>query len=578
MLEVSWFGFYMLLHMAIALLLIPLLLLLNQIYKLQPFIMLKLWSVAAGLVIMLPVILLQPWALDRQVLPWFHGQIQQLSGAPVIQTRASGGFGEQAVNLVDEAQVTSAHVSITPLDENREPASALSNFANGGEEHPVTEYRWPWLSQMLYLLGPGAWLWWLVPLGILLKGFGVLRRYQATQQVKRQSLPLNALLAPEQALRIEQRLQTWLQQKAVLSGQSRIPELRVHPNLQSAMLLGLRQPAIMLPSSYLSLCSEPELDYILLHEATHWQQQDLQAFVLEQMLGCLLWWSPFWRVFSKELERWRELRCDAMVSQCVEDPLAYAQTLLNCAKKQRPIDRSRHSRWPLLMQSWLQPTLLTLRIDALLVQQAPRKQWHSWLLVVGLLFGSLCLLALAKRWQLADLPAQHAQIGLSQLKPLSVLLSAVRSGDRQQVALLIAQGAPLNLAMPGQGSPLMVAVSLGDRAMVEQLLALGADVEVSSRGDGNPLIIAAMRGDLPLAERLLKAGAHVNAVVLADETPLINASFRGDIAMAELLLAHGADINLHVETPLSDGPEMRSALSRARSAEMRNFLLERGAR
>ena len=124
----------------------------------------------------------------------------------------------------------------------------------------------------------------------------------------------------------------------------------------------------------------------------------------------------------------------------------------------------------------------------------------------------------------------------------------------------------------------MVAASMGDMAMVEQLLALGADVEVSSRGDGNPLIIAAMRGDLLLAERLLKAGANVNAVVLADETPLINASFRGDIAMVELLLAYGADLNLHVETPLSDGPEMRSALSRARHAEMRNFLLQRGAR
>lgn len=578
MLEVSWFGFYMLLHVAIALLLVPLLLLFNRLYQLQPMIMLRLWSVAAGVVLVLPMILLQPWALDRQVLPWFHGQVQVLSATPMIRAKPVMDLPERPVaTLVDEPQIANSKAPVTPQENNTALASAQL-IANSSEDSSVTEYRWPWLSQLLYLLGPGAWLWWLVPLGMVVKGFGFLRRYWVTQEIKRQSMPINAMLTPEQVQSMQQRLHDWLQAHRGQASQQRMPELRVHPHVQSAMLLGFRQPIIMLPSSYLSLCREQELDYILLHEATHWQQHDLPAYLLEQLLGCLLWWSPAWRVFSQELERWRELRCDALVCQRVAEPLAYAQTLLNCAKKQQKVDHAASSTWPFLMQSWLKPSLLTLRVDALLVRQTPRQQWHSWLLIAGLLLASLCLFALAKRWQLADLPAQHAQIGLSQLQPLSELLDAVRQGDLELVAQLIQAGAPLNLAMPGQGSPLMVSASLGDMAMVEQLLALGADVEVSSRGDGNPLIIAAMRGDLLLAERLLKAGANVNAVVLADETPLINASFRGDIAMVELLLAHGADLNLHVETPLSDGPEMRSALSRTRHAEMRNFLLQRGAR
>jgi ankyrin repeat protein len=185
---------------------------------------------------------------------------------------------------------------------------------------------------------------------------------------------------------------------------------------------------------------------------------------------------------------------------------------------------------------------------------------------------------LAQRWQLADLPAKHAQVRLSQLQPLASLLQAVAANDRAEVIRLLDQGAPLNLAMPGEGSALMVAVNHGLFEQVELLLARGADVEVSSRGDGNALIIAASRGDLQLAKRLLDAGANVNAAVLADETALINASYRDDFAMVQLLLNHGADINLQVETPISDGPEIRSPLSRARTPEMRKYLIAKGAR
>jgi len=48
--------------------------------------------------------------------------------------------------------------------------------------------------------------------------------------------------------------------------------------------------------------------------------------------------------------------------------------------------------------------------------------------------------------------------------------------------------------------------------------------------------------------------------------------------MLQLLLSHGALINLQVETPLSDGPQMRSALSRAANEQVRQYLLTRGAR
>jgi ankyrin repeat protein len=81
-----------------------------------------------------------------------------------------------------------------------------------------------------------------------------------------------------------------------------------------------------------------------------------------------------------------------------------------------------------------------------------------------------------------------------------------------------------------------------------------------------------------MVTRLLQAGADVNAVVLADETALINASMRGDLAMVQVLLDAGAQINLQVETPLSDGRVIRSALNQALTSEMRAYLLGQGAR
>ena len=123
----------------------------------------------------------------------------------------------------------------------------------------------------------------------------------------------------------------------------------------------------------------------------------------------------------------------------------------------------------------------------------------------------------------------------------------------------------------------MVAVRNENTELVEILLRAGADVNVSSRGDGNALIIAVQRRNLKLAQQLVQAGADVNAVVLADETPLINASYLGDLQMVQYLVAVGAIVNLKVEATLMDGRELRSALNRAATEEVRGYLLQQGA-
>lgn len=526
MLEISYLAFYLLLHLVLAVLLVPLVYGLSRSrYCPTPGLMLRIWAGLALILFLVPLLLLQPWGLDQQLLPWFHGSM--------------------------------AHV-LTPSE------SAVSLDTIVTDPLPVRQHYFALLPQILYLMAPAFWLWLLLPLYSGYKAVGLFCSYRASRW----------LVCTAQACELP---------PEVLAVAEPLP-VKVHPEIQSPMLLGLRQPLILLPAAMLQQHSHQELQHVLRHEHSHWQQGDLAAFYLQQWLGVVCWWSPCWQLLCAEWLRCRELRADAQVLAALSDKTAqlhYAQTLLNCSTTRTAMQSSRvsSSSASTLALRWLQQPLLAVRIQAVLTPSPLR----YGALGFGALAGAVILLLIAiallsSQWQLADLPKRHAQVRLSQLQPLSELLKAVSANELAAVKRLLVQGAPLNLPMPGQGTALMVAVRQQHSNMVEFLLAAGADVNVSSRGDGNALIIAAQLGDLAMAKRLLQAGADVNAVVLADETALINASYRGDLAMTQLLLDAGAQINLHVETPLSDGRVIRSALNRAANADMRAYLLARGAR
>lgn len=509
MFEISWLGFYWLLHLLLCAIWLPALYWLSRQSRLAAAKMVLLWQVTALILLVLPLVLLQPWALDKQLLPWFHQGVTQLTGAAVPPDMAeSVSPGDLTVRYVD----------------------------------------WPLVSQLLYQLTPGAWIWWILPLGALVRLMRLVQSYFAARRLRQQA-------------------------QVVSEG---VPECRLpvygHATVSGAMLLGLRRPLIILPLRYLQHFRPAQLALILRHEECHQQHGDLAAYLLQQLVGCLFWWSPGWHFISKELERWRELRCDEHVSRQLHTPYEYAQTLLDCARLQS----AQFGTDAVFAQRWWQTPLLAIRIDTVLQTKAPHQgALPAMLLTLGLLLlGSI---GVARYWQLADLPARHARVSVSALAPVAALLQAVASNDRPAVLQLLADGAPLNISQPGDGTALMVAVRKQLPEMVDLLIAHGADVNASSRGDGNALIIAVQRGDQALVRRLLDAGADVNAAVLADETPLINASMRGDVAMAELLLARGALVNLQVRSPLSDGRLWRNALNQATTTAMRDFLLAHGA-
>lgn len=508
MLEFSWLLFYLVLHLLLALVTVPWLFWLSQSsWQPKPQWMLRLWATLALLLFVLPAVVLSGGTELAGSQYWFSADISVL---------------QQQLPLAEPTAVAETEQALTQ--------------------------RWALAPQLFYLFVPPAWWLLIVPLGCCWQIRRFIQSYKASRQLWLQAKPLSVPGLNEHK-----------------------PGLYQDASIHSAMLVGLRQPRIIIPALWLQQLSPEQLQHVIAHERMHWHRGDLAAFYLQQFFGVFCWWSPLWNFMCRYLNKYRELSCDAAVTAQLTQPHRYAQTLLDCSKAHQA------AQPVLLAMPWQQQPVLAQRIRLVLQGSASKITPQSCALLIVLSLSVAATLVLAERAQVARLPAEYAQVSLTELHKLEQLLEKVRQRDLAAVRQLIALGYPLNAAMPGEGTALMLAVRSGDQAMVKLLLAAGADVNISSRRDGNPLIIAAQLGDLELAKLLVQAGADVNAIVLADETPLINASYRGDLAMVQYLVQQGAQVNLKVEATLMDGSELRSPLSRASTAEIRTYLQQQGA-
>ncbi|MDX1539464.1 M56 family metallopeptidase [Arsukibacterium sp.] len=517
MYEFSWLLFYLLLHLGIAALTVPWLYWLGRSrWQPAPQLMLRCWTALIVLLFILPMLLLT--------------------------LTSEGSLESQPLN----SNVATLPFQAEPLAQLRysEPATA--------EAAPEMTQRFALTPQLFYLLSPPVWLLLLLPLVCLAQGYRFYQSYRLSRRLWQQAQPVVLpLVLP-----------------ATANG---YPGLYQHPAISSAMLLGLRHPRILLPTQWLHSLSAEQLQHVIEHERMHWQRGDLMAFYLQQLAGIVCCCSPLWRMLSRQLTSYRELSCDAAVIAGLSQPYRYAQTLLDCNKKMVTAQPA------IMAMPWQQQPLLARRISTVLQGSTGRITPVAALMLTTIAVMLLLTYGLTQHWQVAKLPKQHGQITLSQLGPLDELIRSIKQNDLPTVQQLIKKENLLNQAMPGEGTPLMVAVRYENTEVINVLLKAGADVNASSRGDGNALIIAVQRRNLALAQQLIAAGADVNAVVLADETALINASYLGDLAMVQYLVSVGARVNLKVEAPLLDGRELRSALSRAATDEIRTYLRAQGA-
>lgn len=110
-------------------------------------------------------------------------------------------------------------------------------------------------------------------------------------------------------------------------GVKRPVELYVNPLAASPMLLGGRNPRVVLPAAEMP---EEDFRFVLLHELTHYRRRDVLYKWLVQMTVCVHWFNPLVHWMGREVERTGELSCDEAVLRRLEgaERRAYGDALL----------------------------------------------------------------------------------------------------------------------------------------------------------------------------------------------------------------------------------------------------------
>lgn len=125
----------------------------------------------------------------------------------------------------------------------------------------------------------------------------------------------------------------------------------------------------------------------------------------------------------------------------------------------------------------------------------------------------------------------------------SLLMDAVKSGNRETVRALLKQNAPVNVLHADGTTVLHWAARADDLEIVQMLIKSGASAKVADRYGITPLSLAAELGDAALIDVLIKAGADVNVAQPDGETILMTAARTGKPEALKSLIAHGANVN-----------------------------------
>jgi bla regulator protein blaR1 len=105
-------------------------------------------------------------------------------------------------------------------------------------------------------------------------------------------------------------------------------KLMMNPIIKSPMLVGLRSPMILLPTSSVR---ELDLKLVLTHELMHLKRKDLWVKMLALLAGTVHWFNPLVHVLRKDVSIWGELSCDEALASKMshEERKHYGEAILN---------------------------------------------------------------------------------------------------------------------------------------------------------------------------------------------------------------------------------------------------------
>jgi bla regulator protein blaR1 len=123
---------------------------------------------------------------------------------------------------------------------------------------------------------------------------------------------------------------------ARIVGVRRTPELRLCRDITSPMVVGLRPPVILLPTTFTHL-SRSEQEMALCHELVHVRRGDLWWTWLPALAERICFFNPLAHLAAREYIVAREAACDAEVLRLLErSPQEYGRLLLSLGVARQP--------------------------------------------------------------------------------------------------------------------------------------------------------------------------------------------------------------------------------------------------
>lgn len=87
--------------------------------------------------------------------------------------------------------------------------------------------------------------------------------------------------------------------------------------LDAPLIVGLIKPVLYLPQEEIG---QEELDYILLHELTHYKRHDILYKWFAMLVSSIHWFNPFVYIVSKQIDAECEVSCDYTVCKSLTEP------------------------------------------------------------------------------------------------------------------------------------------------------------------------------------------------------------------------------------------------------------------
>lgn len=235
--------------------------------------------------------------------------------------------------------------------------------ANAKNEQPSAISLWHWTTWLLAIYGCGC----LVVMAWLCLGLLAARRM--TQRATAAPTALVDLLT-------------------AIAGKTKLPELRITDEIDTAVALGVFRPTILLPRS-VSNATQEDQTAILAHELAHIENGDLRLLAASRWLLVLLWPQPLFWLLRRQMRLDQETLADAAAAEAT-DRHGYATQLVRLAREQQSRGKVLTPRLAGAVGLWETRSQLTRRIATLLDERLTvlRGCSRRWRWACGLLLGT----------------------------------------------------------------------------------------------------------------------------------------------------------------------------------------------